>query len=79
MGTFLKLATTTTLALGLHLMGAGSATSYANSNLLSKISLSNLDSENTLIAEYEPKDNGGPKTGEDAGTHFWQEVKGGPA
>lgn len=79
MDTFLKLATTTTLTLGLHLFGATIPMPVGDTNLLEKSSFSNLNQEMTVIAEYEPKDNGGPKSGEDAGSHFWQEINGNPA
>ncbi len=65
MDTFLKLATTTILAVGLNLLGAGIETPFAN-----------LDSQNMQIAEFEPKPSPPPDKGEDAGTHSWQEGKG---
>jgi len=79
MDTFLKLATTTTLALGLHLFGIGVATPVGNTDVLEKSSFSNIHEQINVIAEYEPKDNGGPKTGEDAGSHLWAEINGNPA
>lgn len=75
MDTFLKLATTTMLAVGLNLFGAATETPFADSNSFGKMIFNDLDSQSIQIAEFEPKPSPPPDKGEDAGTHSWKQGK----
>ncbi len=73
MGTLIKFTTTATLAVGLQLCPCNLMTGRLDTfAMMTTLQFNQKMLGEFTVAQYQPKDNGGPQSGEDAGSHWVQ-------